>query len=124
MKTKLIITLNKELENDVFTTLWKSKYSSLGELTIESENLAKTLYIDNTEQSEAQPPQQEFNPLMVNNPMQEKSLSINDYTTELVIIHLGVIKTIETLLVSEEKAEKTEETATIGEAVENDSKSV
>jgi hypothetical protein len=124
MKTKLIITLNKELENDVFTTLWKKKYSSLGELTIESENLAKTLYIDNTEQSEAQSLQQEFNPLMVNNPMQEKSLSINDYTTELVITHLGAIKTIETLLVSEEKTEKTEETATIEGTVKDDSESI
>lgn len=108
MKTKLIITLNKELDNSVFTTLWQEKYSNLGELTIESNKLSKTLYIDNTETQEAP---REIQPSIELNPS-EKTLSINDYTTELVLSHIGVIKTIETLLVSEETAEKTQEAET------------
>lgn len=104
MRTKLIITLNKNLDNSVFTVLWQSKYSTLGELTIESEELSKILYIDNTE-AEAihteEQPSIEFS-------TSEKSLSINDYTTELVLTHIGIIKSIETLIVSEKEAEKTQ----------------
>lgn len=106
MKTKLILTLSKDLEDKVFTDLWQSKYSSLGTMEITSKELAKELVIKNAPISTITGQEKGELPSMVDFTQRAKTLSLNDFTNELIILHPGYIRTIETQSIQETETQE------------------
>jgi hypothetical protein len=85
MKTKLILTLSKAIDDNIFTSLWTNKYTSIGTISITNNDLIKTIIIDVADQ-----------------PTTDDALSINNYTTELVMSNSGMILSIQTERISDE----------------------